>query len=120
MASTTCQTISGPAYSFALGVNTFSATATDNAGNVGTGSVTFTVGVTPTSLITLTNRFETNRLVAHQLDSALEGVIWAEGMHNAEMKANFINTYIMEVNLQRGHTLTNQQADILIRLAGSL
>jgi hypothetical protein len=33
VASSTCANITGPAYSFALGTNAFSATATDNAGN---------------------------------------------------------------------------------------
>jgi hypothetical protein len=43
IASTTCQNITGPAYNFPVGPNTFSASATDIAGNVGTGSTTFTV-----------------------------------------------------------------------------
>jgi hypothetical protein len=38
--------VNGPAYSFGLGSHTFSATATDRAGNGVSGSVTFTVGVT--------------------------------------------------------------------------
>jgi CSLREA domain-containing protein len=41
--STTCADISGPASSFGLGTHTFSATATDLAGHVGSGSTTFTV-----------------------------------------------------------------------------
>ena len=44
--STTCADISGPASSFGPGTHTFSATATDLAGNVGSGSTTFTV-ITP-------------------------------------------------------------------------
>jgi len=43
--STTCADITGPAASFAPGLNTFSATATDKAGNTGTGSTSFTVEV---------------------------------------------------------------------------
>jgi len=43
--STTCADITGPAASFAPGLNTFSATATDKAGNTGTGSTSFTVQV---------------------------------------------------------------------------
>jgi hypothetical protein len=41
--STTCADISGLASSFGPGTHTFSATATDLAGNVGSGSTTFTV-----------------------------------------------------------------------------
>ena len=33
VASTTCANVSGPAYSFGLGSHTFSASATDKAGN---------------------------------------------------------------------------------------
>jgi len=44
--STTCADITGPAASFPLGPNTFSATATDKAGNTGTGSTSFTVQAT--------------------------------------------------------------------------
>jgi CSLREA domain-containing protein len=45
--STTCADISGPASSFGPGTHTFSATATDMAGNVGNGSTTFTVSNPP-------------------------------------------------------------------------
>jgi hypothetical protein len=40
VASSTCQSISGPAYNFTPGTNSFSATATDNAGNTVTGTTT--------------------------------------------------------------------------------
>ncbi len=43
VANTTCSNITGPAYSFGVGTHTFSASATDNAGNTGNGSTTFTV-----------------------------------------------------------------------------
>ena len=48
--SSTCEDVSGPAYSFGLGSHTFSASATDVAGNTGTGRTTFTVVVTFDSL----------------------------------------------------------------------
>lgn len=43
VASTTCANISGPASSFGVGVHNYSATATDKAGNTGSGSTSFTV-----------------------------------------------------------------------------
>jgi hypothetical protein len=46
-----------PAYTLALGAHTLSATATDNAGNQGTGSSHFTLSVTPASLCNLTMHF---------------------------------------------------------------
>src|SRR5712664_414591 len=57
LASTTCANVNAPAYTFPLGTNTFSASATDVAGNIGTGSTTFAVQVTNSSLCTLTVRF---------------------------------------------------------------
>jgi predicted outer membrane repeat protein len=57
IASSTCANISGPAYAFALGTTTRSASATDNAGNTGSGSTTFTVGVSFDILSRLTSSF---------------------------------------------------------------
>jgi hypothetical protein len=57
LASTSCANIVGPAYSFGLGVKTYSADGTDFAGNIGHGSTSFTVRVTPGSLCLLTKRF---------------------------------------------------------------
>jgi predicted dienelactone hydrolase len=52
-----CDPVSGDAYTFAAGVNTFTRTATDNAGNVGAGAVTFSLEVTPSGLCELTRMF---------------------------------------------------------------
>ena len=57
VASTTCANVSGTAWSFGPGPHTFSATATDNAGNIGGGSTTFTVVVSSAALCTLTGQF---------------------------------------------------------------
>ena len=57
IASTTCADVSGPAAEFGLGPHAFSATATDNAGNVGNGSGSFTVIVTSASLCNLTRAY---------------------------------------------------------------
>ena len=54
VASDTCADITGSAQSFGPGVQTFSATATDNAGNVGSGTTSFTVGATHDQLCALT------------------------------------------------------------------
>jgi N-acetylneuraminic acid mutarotase len=120
VASTTCQDISGPASSFGLGNNTFSASATDNAGNVGTGSVSFTVGVTTDSLCNLTTQLSSDARVARQLCSTLHYVELAEAMGSQQMKSSFINVFDLQVNMQRGRALSNDQADLLIELANSL
>ncbi len=120
VAATDCQNISAPAYSFAVGANTFSSTATDKADNGGSGSVTFSIIVTPNSLSNLTQQFESDSRVEHRMMAALNGVELAESLNNQHMKTAFVNTYIMMVNMQRGRTLTNQQADTLIRFASGL
>jgi len=120
IATTTCQNISGLAYTLGAGTVTISSTATDVAGNVGHGSVTFTVTASANDLTTLTEQFETNRTIARQLAAPLGGIQLATMMHNAKLKAGFVNTYILLVNAQRGRTLTNQQADTLIALANTL
>ena len=52
-----CQPINAPAYTFALGQNTRSTSATDKAGNTRSVSTSFTVRVTSASLCNLTRQF---------------------------------------------------------------
>jgi hypothetical protein len=118
--TTDCQDINAAAYTFAAGSNTISSTATDAAGNVGHGSVTFTVTATADDLMTLTNQFVNNRTVAQRLSAPLAGINLANHLQNPRMKQAFLNTYILLVNQQRGNTLTDQQADTLIALAKTL
>jgi hypothetical protein len=120
MASATCADRTAPAYTFNIGGNTVSATATDIAGNVGHGSVAFTVTASANDLSTLTAQFTSDPRVARQLQTMLNGVEFAERMNSASMKTSYINMYIMLVNQQRGRALTNQEADTLIRLAGEI
>jgi hypothetical protein len=103
--STTCPGATGAAFTFAAGPHTLSATATDNAGNTGTGTATFTVVVDRAGLSTLIRRWTDNAGVANSLITKL-----ANGSARA-----FAN----EVNAQRKH-LQADKADILIRLAGAL
>lgn len=106
VASDTCANVSGPAYGFALGTNNLSATATDNAGNVGSGSTSFTVNVTADGLCALTEQFETKHGVANSMCVKLE--------HGS------IRAYVNEVAAQSGKSMTTGQADILTRLAEAL
>ena len=118
VASDTCQDISGPAYSFALGVNSYSATATDNAGNVGTGTVSFTVGVTAASLCNLTGQFVGNQRATNQVCGPLNLLRLAEATHSSRLKTSLVNTYILLVTTQHG--LSAQEKATLIQLARAL
>lgn len=63
IASESCATAGGPAWSFGGGTQTVSASATDNAGNVGTASVEINVVVTTQSLCTLTKQFGSSNAI---------------------------------------------------------
>lgn len=65
LASSTCANVSGAAYTFAIGANSYSASAADNAGNTNAASTSFTVAVTSGSLCTLVQRWVTNAGVAN-------------------------------------------------------
>jgi hypothetical protein len=117
VASTTCQNISGPAYSFGLGQHGYSATATDKAGNTGSGSTSFTVTVTSTSLQHLINQFSTDPGVAASLDADVTQIANAS---NANAKAGALQGFTHLVQAQTGKSLTSAQAKTLITLADAL
>jgi hypothetical protein len=120
LATNTCTPITGSAASFGTGTHTYSATATDYAGNIGSGSVTFTVDVTVSSLCNLTGQYAGNSRSANQLCAPLQVVQLAERMHNSRMKSAAINTYVYLLNTQRGRGLTAQEIATLTQLAQAL
>jgi hypothetical protein len=106
VASSTCTDIVGTAFSFDVGQHTFSATATDNAGNQGSGSVTFTIGVTVPSLQNLVTQWVLRDNVARSL--------------NRKLGRGDITGFIRTVNRETGKWITPEHAAELIRLAGLL
>ena len=120
VASTTCANINGPAYTFALGTNTFSASATDLAGNTGNGSTSFTVQVTTAGLGNLVMQFVTNAGVANSMISKLNAAAAAEARGNTQAKAGAIGAFINELQAQADKALTAAQAATLIALAQAL
>jgi hypothetical protein len=118
IASSTCADISGPAYSFALGTTTRSASATDKAGNPGSGSTTFTVGVTFDSLCTLSASFSTDPKIDQGLCDKLAAAKAAAG--NTKTKNNNLNAYRQQVTAQSGKALTKPQATLLTNLSKAL
>ncbi len=120
VASTTCQDIDEPAYQFSTGTHTISASAIDLAGNVGQGSVTFTIGISADDLCTLTGEMVNNQRLANQLCAPLRLVEWAEAMHNQRMKTSALNSYTLLVTAQSGRSLTADEVRLLVELAGEL
>ena len=117
LASDTCADVSAPAYTFSLGSHTLTASAEDVAGNVGSGSATFTVAVTFDSLKVLVARFSTNPDVTSGLNDKLTAA--AKAKTPAE-RARHLNAFANQVNAQTGKALTVDQARILLELAQAL
>ncbi len=120
VASSSCANISGPAYSFALGTNTRSASATDNAGNTGSGSTTFTVSVTYDSLCALSANFSTDPAVDKGLCDKLAAAKAAAASGDTTTKNNNLKAYRQQVAAQSGKAVTKQQATILSNLSKAL
>ena len=118
--TTTCQDVAGPAYAFAAGDNTVSATATDRADNTGTGSTTFTVVVNAASLSALTEQFVSRAGVAHSMRAQLDAAEAVALRGSLRAKAGAIGAYQNHVSAQIGKTITASQAAILIQLASAL
>jgi len=105
LASTTCEDVSAPAWQFGSGT-TLSATATDVAGNVGSGSTTFEVIVTPSSLETLIGQLVGDSGVANSLV--------------AKIKAGNVAAFDHEVDAQTGKKISAADAALLKQLAAAL
>jgi hypothetical protein len=121
VASSTCANVGGDAYTFGLGAHTYSATATDRAGNTGSASTTFTVKVTGASLCALTRRFVSNNGVANSLCQKLDAADAAFGRGQPDTAHNVLAAYINEVQAQSGGKfLSAANASILMALAGAM
>jgi WD40-like Beta Propeller Repeat len=133
LASSTCAAVTAPAYSFAPGVNTLSASATDNAGNAGIGTATFTVYATPDALCLLTKQFVEGsakfsrlppglRVGVDRLIGALcEQLASMSASLTAAQKARLLAAYQTSVaNLASAGWLTSSQAAIVINWSRSL
>jgi hypothetical protein len=117
LASDTCADVSAPAYTFSLGSHTLSATAEDVAGNVGSGSATFTVVVTFGSLKVLVARFSTDPSVTQGLNDKLTA---AEHAKSKTARDNLLRAFANQVRAQTGKALTAEQAQVLLGLAEAL
>ncbi len=116
----TCQTASGPAYSFATGPHTLSASATDRAGNNGVASMTFTVRVTTASLCRLISRMTTMQGVSLSLCVLAAAAELTESSGLDWLHDRLMDAYVRVINRERGTSITPENADVLIRLGGEL
>lgn len=117
VASTTCANITGPAYHFAVGMNTYSANATDVVGNAGQASTSFTIVVSSRSVQNLVISFSTNQGLTSGLTAKLAA---AANAANANARRGQLNAFENQVRAQTGKALTAAQAAILLQLGQSL
>lgn len=101
-----CPEVHAPAYTIGLGTHTIEGKAQDNAGNVGTGSFTYTITVTPASLCNLVKQFVDKPGVAHSMCVKLE-------------KGN-VAPFLNELRAQTGKSVSEANAAILKALAEAL
>jgi Tol biopolymer transport system component len=106
LVSTSCADIVGPAYRFEVGLNEFSASAVDVAGNVGWGNTSFAVEVTAESLGGVVEVLVADKGLATSLLSKLE--------------RDAVRAFINEVEAHRGRRISGADADTLVDLASSL
>jgi len=111
-----CANISGPAFTFAAS-NTFSATATDAAGNTGSASTTFTVVNSLQNLQALVNALCDDPGVASGLNAKLSA---AASANNANARAGQLGAFENQVRAQIGKSLTPAEAAILLQLVQAL
>lgn len=117
VASSTCAPISGPAYSFNLGVNNYTATALDRAGNGGTGATSFSVVVTSGGICALVTRFVSHAGTQNSLCAKLRAAQADRDRGGNNTGAGSVGAFISETEALTGKRLTSADAAILIALA---
>lgn len=120
VASTSCGSVSGPAYQLGVGTFPLMASATDNAGNTATGSVTVTIKVNADSLCHLVERFSSNQAYAKAACALLHS---AEADLNRGFKLGArikILAFQALVSLLKGIAFTSAEVNILKDLAGDM
>lgn len=120
MASDTCQNISGDGYTFALGTNSYSATGTDNAGNVGHGQTSFTLTVDTDSLCTLTKRWVTNPGIAGALCAKLDAAKASIARGDTNSKNGQLDAYRNQLSAQSDKSIPADKVAILTKLSQAI
>lgn len=120
VATATCEPITGPTYTFAVGANSFSASAVDRAGNEGVDSVSFTVEVSFDGLANLVGQLVTKEGIANSLTAKLASAKAAAERGNLKAKQNGLEAFGHEVDAQSGKAFTAEVGALLKRLAQEL
>lgn len=106
IATASCPTAAGVAYTFGTGVTTLTAVATDSAGNTARASTSFSVEVTVDGLCALAKQWAKNRGIGNSLCAQL-----SHKKHGA---------FLLHVRALRSKMISPEHADLLTALAGEL
>ncbi|MGQ4667904.1 immunoglobulin-like domain-containing protein [Metabacillus halosaccharovorans] len=120
IASKECENIEGPAYEFELGINKFTATATDKAGNTAKAEIEFTVTVDFDSLGRLTETMVTKEGIADALVKKLQAAKASEAKGNHQAMNGQLNAYENQLKAQTGKSISEENSKILIDLLKKL
>ncbi|MGM0874719.1 MAG: family 43 glycosylhydrolase [Bacillota bacterium] len=120
VATKECPSVEGPAYSFEVGVNKVTASATDKAGNKAEVEIEFTVTVDFDSLSQLTKAIVTKVGVADSLTKKLQSAKASAAKENKEALNGQLNAYKNQLNAQSGKSITEQASNLLASLADLL
>ncbi len=115
-----CDSASGAASGFGPGTFTLTAAATDRAGNAGAGTRTFTVTVDSSSLCRLTRSLVTSTDVATGLCDKLAAAADALLRGNIRAHDNQMAAFANLIAAQRGKSISDADANLLLQLASSL
>lgn len=120
VASSTCTDISVAALDLSPGVNVVTATAIDNAGNVGSGSTSFQVVVTHAGIAALVDRYVTKTSLARNLRRDLENAAAARASGNLAAELRAIDSFVKTVTRESGRNISPTDAATLLRLVAGL
>jgi hypothetical protein len=109
--------VNAPAYTFTIGSNTLTASATDAAGNTVTATATFTVTVDGASLCVLVRQFDTKPNNGNDLCNYLRQIARTAP---SQGRTNKIGEFQRKVTQEVPRWLTASQAAILIQLSNAL
>ncbi len=111
--------VSKPAYQLGLGSHSFTAEASDKAGNKGSQTIKIIVTVNYDSLGTLTSQFFENK-GAEPYAAKLKSAKASAEAGNTKARDGQLNAFMNQVNAQSGKSISKEQAEILIQLTQSL
>ncbi|MCV9888716.1 Ig-like domain-containing protein [Metabacillus halosaccharovorans] len=120
IASKECENIEGPAYEFELGINKFTATATDKAGNTAIAEIEFTVTVDFDSLGRLTETMVTKEGIADALVKKLQAAKASAAKGNQQAMNGQLNAYENQLKAQTGKSISEENSKLLIDLVKKL